>query len=185
MSEFKPEIIHPFVTCAWDIETTGLDGSYGRLLCCSFKFSNEDKVRTVRCRLLKEEKKALMKVREILMEPDIWLTWNGKMFDVRFMNARLLHHDLPPLPEKWHIDLMWQHKKLRTRGHRLEGAGKDLKLHTLKHDVSAAGWISAAEDTGPVGKQMFDEIVRHCEHDVVMTEQAFVKLKPLIVRITK
>ena len=33
---------------AMDIETTGLEASYGRLLCCCFKFTDEDKVRTVR-----------------------------------------------------------------------------------------------------------------------------------------
>lgn len=185
MSELKPEIIHPFVTCAWDIEATGLEASYGRLLCVSFKFSNEDFVRTVSCRSIRDEVKALKKVHEYLSEPDIWLTWNGKMYDVRFLNARLIQHNLMPLPDKWHIDLLWQHKKLRTRSHRLEHAGVHLGLETGKFDATPQEWIEAAQEPGKAGKEAFDKIVRHCEHDVVMTEQAFMRLKPLVARIQK
>ena len=167
---------------AMDIETTGLEASYGRLLCCCFKFTDEDKVRTVRAARYRNEKKALEKITELYNRLDCVLTWNGKRFDIPFLNARLMQHGLPPLDvRKMHMDLMYQAKKLRLRGARMDGVSKDLRTKWKKHDCTAHHWVMAAEGSKP----HLDDIVKHCEHDVELTEELFERLKPLIVRITR
>lgn len=170
---------------AFDIETTALDGTYGRLLCACFQFGDESKPRTIRCHSLAEERRALRELARNFNDVDILLTWNGIMFDIPLINARLLRHRMPPLPQVFHVDLMWQHKKLRTRGHRLEGAIKDLNIATKKFDVTGERWQQAADTGHPHSKLAFESIVRHCQHDVRATLEVGERLKPLLRNIYK
>ena len=171
----------------FDIETTQLDATYGRILCACFKFTDEDQVRTVKAPRYKDEPRALAKIVEIYNKADIFVTWNGKMFDVPFVNARLMirRNDddrLPSIldPKKFHIDLMWMCKKLRTRGSRMDGAAKDLRTRHQKYDVPGEDWIRAADGD----RDALDRIVRHCEFDVEITEDLLDRFRPYLRRIT-
>ena len=185
MPELKPQVVHPFVTATFDIETTGLEASYGRLLCCCIKLSNEAKIHTIRCRKLSQERSALKQIRDILTSADILVGWNSIRFDVAFINARLWQRKMKTLPTKWHIDLMYQCAKLRTRGNSLDGAARDAKLPVMKHNVSAWEWVEAGQGEGPPSEESFNEIVKHCEHDVLMTEQMLFEYKPMIASIQR
>jgi len=168
--------------CSLDIECTSLDASYGRILCVCMKFFDEDKVRTYIALRCKNEKPMLREVVRAYNECDVVVTWNGKLFDIRYINARLMQHNLPPLDHgKMHKDLMWEAKKLRLRGARLDGVSKDLRTKVAKYDVPAWRWILAAEGD----KASSREIVTHCELDVLLTEEMMERLKPLIIRITR
>jgi uncharacterized protein YprB with RNaseH-like and TPR domain len=152
------------------------------MVCASIKFHDEDKVRTVYCRWYRQEKKMLEKIQKWWDKLDVVVTVNGKMFDLPFVNARMMHHGLLPLhPEKMHVDLRWQGKKLRFRGASLDGMAKDLRLINQKYDLPAWRWVLAAEGD----MDSIKEIIKHCERDVRMTEELFNRLKPVLVRITK
>lgn len=174
---------------AMDIETTGLDASYGRMLCGCFKFFDEDNVRTVTCGSYSEEPKALAQLAEWWDEADVVVHWNGKLFDVAFINARMMirRKQLPkrcrPIldPQKKQIDGRWIKNKLRTRTNRLENAAIDLNLRHRKYDVPAEHWNrAAAGDTRSLA-----EIVQHCQRDVLITEEIMGILKHYIVRVTR
>lgn len=168
----------------FDIETTSLEASYGRLLCACFKFSDERKVRTVRARRYKDEPRALEQVAALWDKADVIVSWNGKLFDARFVNARLMiRRCTPPIldPSKKHLDLLYNSRRLRTRGHRLDGIAKDLQLKRQKYDVEAEAWIKAADGD----RESFERIAKHCELDVRITEDALDRLRPYIIRITR
>lgn len=165
-----------------DIEATGLEASYGRLLCCCFKFTDEDKVRTARARFCRNEPAALKEITRLFDEADVIVGWNSKLYDVPYINARLMQHNLPPLKhQKMHLDIMYQARKMRLRGSRMDYVSKDLKTKVVKHDVPAWQWVLAAEGNQKAG----DEIAYHCHQDVLLTEELFHRLKPFIIRITK
>ena len=167
---------------ALDIETTGLEASYGRLLCACFKFTDEEKVHTIVARRYRNEAAALRKIAALYDKLDVVLTWNGKLFDVPYLNARLMHHGMLPLPaNKMHKDVMYEARKLRLRGSRLENVSKDFRTKTHKYDVPAWRWVLAAEGDASA----HHEIATHCANDVLLTEEMFNRLKPLIVRITR
>jgi uncharacterized protein YprB with RNaseH-like and TPR domain len=46
-------------------------------------------------------------IRDALSEYDIWVTWNGKLFDVPVLNGRLRFWGERPLPKVMHIDAMY------------------------------------------------------------------------------
>lgn len=179
----------PFRFATFDIETTQLEASYGRLLCACFKFFDEDKVRTIRAPRYKDEPKALAAVATLWNEADVIIHWNGKLFDVPFINARLMirRKELPkgvdPIldPTKKVIDGRWISSKLRTRGNSLDGMAKDMQATHQKYDVAAENWIRAADGD----KESFERIVKHCEEDVKITQEVITILKPYIVRIQR
>ena len=179
--------MQPLRFATFDIETTGLDASYGRILCACFKFTDEEDVRTVVSRRYKDEPRALRQIHALYKKADVIVTWNGKLFDLPFVNARTMirrkEAQCPHIldPSKKHIDLMYMSKKLRTRGNRMDGAAKDLAGKNQKYDVEAEEWVRAVDGD----RRAFDRIVRHCEVDVVMTEELLEILKPYVVRITR
>lgn len=166
---------------AFDIECTGLEASYGRLICACFQFLDEDEPRTKAIKSIKQEKVLLHWIKEQFKEIDVLLTWNGKLFDVPFVNARRMQHGLVALEPMKHVDLMYQARKLRTRGSRLDGVAKDLRFTHQKIDVPAWRWVHAAEGD----QKAIDLIVKHCEQDVRMTAEAWGKFRPMVVRITR
>lgn len=181
----KPVKTNPFNIAVFDIETTSLEGSFGRLLCACFKFSHEASVRSVKCRQLRSEQRALREFVSHWNDADIVVGWNSKRFDQRFINARLLHYGMPTLASKMHIDLMWLWRHyVRSRGSSLDGTIKDLQIDTRKFDVEAHHWVEAAQE-GTNSVESFEKILKHCEHDVIATEQVLCKIKPMVQRITK
>jgi len=179
--KLKREKAGPVRIAMLDIETTGLEASFGRLVCVCFKFTDEEKPRTIKVRYYRNEAKALETITKFYNEADIVCTWNGKLFDIPFLNGRLMHHGMAPLDPKMHMDLMYQARKLRLRGSRLDNVSKDFHTNTRKYDVPAWRWTLAAE--GDI--KSIDEIVTHCELDVLLTEEMMQYLKPLIVRFTR
>lgn len=169
-------------TMCFDIECTSLDASYGRILCVCAKFDDEKSPRTLSAPLLKDEKALLRAFSSWWAEADIVAGWNSKLFDVAFLNARRMFHRLLPLdPSKKHIDLLFQSKKLRFRGNRLDGVSKDLRTKCKKYDVPAYRWVEAAEGQ-PLAQSL---IIKHCQLDVLLTEEMLLRLKPLLVHITR
>lgn len=178
----KPSV---FRIATFDIEATSLEASYGRVICCGFKFLDEDNPRMVVAKGLHGEAAALTAIGQLWDKADMVVSWNGLMYDVPFLNARRMRYGMAPLGKKLHTDLMWHHKKLRTRGHRLEGASIDLGCKSKKFNVPAEYWQYACDNKHPLAAKALADIVKHCEYDVVLTEEMFGKLKPLICGVQK
>ncbi len=166
---------------ALDIETTGLDATYGRVLCACAKFNDEDEVRTVSAPRCKDERAALKEIARWYADADIISTWNGKMFDVPFLNARMMIHRLPPLHGKMHKDLLYESKKMRFRGHRLVHAIENMRIPYKKFEVAARHWMLAAEGNA----NSLALIVKHCQCDVRSTESMMARFRPLILNYTR
>ena len=164
----------------FDIEATSLEGSYGRLLCMGLKFLDEDKVRMVTARTLRQERAALLTIEKWFDEANIIVGWNSKMYDWAFIQQRRIVNNLPPMKKPMHIDLMWVHKyHFRSRGHSLLNVGKDLKCKANKFDVHASEWTKAMEGD----QAALDLIVKHCVEDCKLTEEVYHKLVPYIKNI--
>lgn len=174
-----------FKTAVFDIETSQLDGSYGRILCVGFKEYKKKPI-IVEVPSLKEERHALKEIRDLWDSFDIVMGWNSLLFDVPMLNARYLRYAMNVLPTKKHVDLMWIHKHYaRTRGHRLAGVASDLGVETVKFEPGAECWQIAAESGHPEHKAALAKVVKHNYYDLIMTEEVAEKLKPLVGSIQK
>jgi len=114
---------------------------------------------------------------DILIEADAVVTHNGKRFDWKFFQTRLLYHGFAPLPKIVHIDTCSESKrhllsfnnslkilsKLLTGSKKMENGGWKLWVDVMARDLKAQ-----------------DRMRRYCMQDVRVLEKLFKRLLPLI-----
>lgn len=168
----------------WDLETTDLGASMGRLLCCSIA-DNWGNVTTRRAsdfeRTSVIDDSGLAEwIRDELERYDILVSWNGFNFDHGFLQARLLRWGKRPLARKLAIDPMWKARPSRygsrIGGSSLKNVSSFFRLDISKSELDKETWQLA----GAGDEQALDYIIDHCERDVLVLRKVFNHLKPLI-----
>lgn len=183
---------------AFDIETTSLRAMMGRILCASFfpvynAEPNELRI-APKAYTLRGDKAPFrdpednindtalcVALRDELEKYNMILTWNGKQFDVPFLNARLARAGERVFKPQFHLDLMYYAGgvSMRVGSRKLVNVQKYLGLATEKTDISWDQWQRAAT----LDRQAMNEVVEHCEADVVVLAQAYHKMLPFVANI--
>lgn len=102
-------------------------------------------------------------------ESTLWVTFNGKAFDVPFLLGRSVHHRLAPTQRRLLDTYPYRHRPhadlARVWPYRcdLDGLCDHLGVPTPKDGITGAG-VARAVEAGRI-----DEVVRYCEGDVVAT----------------
>lgn len=178
----------------FDIEATDLNANWGRLLCCSFADLDSDEVVTLRAdeRRFKganaiDDSKLAVAVRDRLESADIIVGWNSKLYDVPFINARLVKASARPcrLAKNhgvMHVDAMWYAggQSMRIGSKRLDTVSRFLGTEAEKTPIEAEAWVLAA--TGH--KPSLDLVVEHCEADVKVLKAVFPSLAEHVKNVT-
>jgi uncharacterized protein YprB with RNaseH-like and TPR domain len=111
-------------TCFFDIETTGLDAGTSVVTTVSFHRDGETTT------LVRGEDLTAERVREQVDEADLLATFNGRRFDVPFLESALgVAPDLP------HVDLMYACRRLGLSGG-LKEVERDLGVERDRPDIS-------------------------------------------------
>jgi uncharacterized protein YprB with RNaseH-like and TPR domain len=176
----------------FDLETSGLEGGFGRIHCASFVDLGATEVVTFR-RDRKpwkgskpsDDSKLAMSIRDYLEAADIIVSWNGIFFDIPFLNARLIEAGERTIrlgDVTKHVDLKMYTRPPSMRPGRssLEKVQVWLGLDESKTPLSPSIWADAA--TGDPAAM--DEVVRHCEADVLILREAWPRLAPLVKKVT-
>lgn len=169
-----------------DIEASNLSADFGIVLTFGSKFVGEGKpevlnildYRDASGDLIKAEKRLLRDVVIRMLSADVWLTHYGTWYDLVFINSRLLYHNMPILPPSYpHIDT-WKVAKnrLKLRNNRLNTIQEFLNLPSEKNAIKPEQWIRALGGH----KASMDYIVEHNRLDVLVLEEAYGRLRPLI-----
>lgn len=172
---------------ALDIEASNLSADFGIILTFGSKVVGKGKVevlnildyRGVSGDLITAEKKLLVDISKRMLSADVWLTHYGTWYDLVFINSRLLYHDLPVLPPNYpHVDT-WKvsRNRLKLRNNRLATIQEFLKLPSEKNAIKPEQWIRALGGHSP----SMNYIVDHNRRDVLVLEEAYNKLRPLII----
>lgn len=194
----KPKII------VWDLETLAdldkvmkflpgmsaypgltMKATHNTIICAGYKVLGEKSVHCINAwdypkrwnKNVNDDYEVVKAMREVLLEADGIITHNGRRFDFKFINSRLLYHGFPPLPKIPHIDtcriasskLFLFNSRLNTVA---EFLGCDLKLEN-------GGW-SLWEKVLKRDKKAQTLMTKYCKQDVATLEQVFLKLRPLI-----
>jgi uncharacterized protein YprB with RNaseH-like and TPR domain len=172
----------------FDLETTNLTAIMGRLLCASF---GDSWGRVTTMRVDDYERKNAIDDRELAVavrdyiesHADILCGWNSKLFDVPFLNARLLRHGERPLHKDIkHIDLMYYARGqfVKIGSSKLVNVQKfSPEVENSKSDVDWDTWALAG--TGDKGAMKY--VVDHCEADIMVLRDVFGQLKPHVANI--
>lgn len=172
---------------AWDIEASNLSADFGIVLCVGFKYVETGKPFVLNILdymgkdgdLIKAEKYLLKAVSAQLLESDVWLAHFGCYYDLPFVNTRLLYHHLPVIPANFPLIDTWRisRNRLKLRNNRLVTISEFLGTKEEKNAIKPEQWLRALGGH----KGSMDYIVEHCRRDVVVLEQAYLRLRPLVL----
>lgn len=175
---------------AFDIETTDLKALMGRILCASFyeigvpdavPYTMRADERPYKGKDRIDDRALCVALRDELEKYNAVVTWNGKLFDVPFLNARLAKAGERPFKAQFHIDAMYYARGvgLRIGSSKLVNVQKFFGLGEEKTEISWEQWQRAAGGD----RAAMDEVVHHCEQDVKVLAQAYWRLLPQIANV--
>jgi len=181
-----------------DVETTGLWADFGYVLVAIIKDIETNKYEVFRLdetpsyRNIKNRQspqfwrridyEILKRIREQYEQYDIIVHFNGRNFDIKFLNTRLVKNGLPVLPEMKQLDIYQiARSKLRLRSKRLSALKEFLEIDEEESGHKWEYWQMAANGIG-VG---FDFVVEHCKKDVDRLAQITRRMKAYINYIRK
>lgn len=172
----------------FDLEATNLDADFGRILCACIRDLETKETTTYRCdsyNTFKKEpwndSKLCIDIRDHLHKYDIIVTWYGKMYDVKYLQARLLINRESELRKIKHIDLYFQARnKLKVASGRLEKVSLLLGIKG-KTPLHPEVWVRATAGD----HKSLDYVVDHCQKDVSVLHAVYNKLSKFVERITK
>lgn len=168
-TKYTPKTFEEFV------ETTGLDGSYGRIACISYAIDDQP-VTT----LFGDEKKMLQDFWQIAKDIDLFIGFNIMDFDLRFIYQRSIILRVKPTKDLnfaryrnfpiFDIMCEWSKWNLQSR----------ISLHALSQVLG----LKSSKEGGIEGKDVakaykagrIKEICQYCERDVAVTRQIYKKM---------
>jgi hypothetical protein len=129
---------------------------------------------------VRNDKKLMNGIRELLQEADIVVAQNGKKFDVRKINARLVQHGFhPPKPYRV-IDTMLEARKyFAFTSQKLKHTSEILGVPPKDEHEEYPGmklWIACLADIKDAWKVM----KRYNKQDIISTEWVYLKIRPWI-----
>lgn len=129
--------------------------------------------------LIKAEKRMLKDICKRMLAADVWLGHYACYYDLPFINTRLLYHELPILPPNFALIDTWRisRNRLKLRNNRLNTVQDFLKLPTSKNSIKPEQWTRALGGHRP----SMAYIVEHNRRDVLVLEEAYERLKPLVL----
>ncbi len=176
-------------TVAWDLETTSLTVLMGRVLACSFYDCETGEVWSFRADDPEfynpedpiDDSKLVAAIRDQIEAFDTWITWNGILFDVKFLKGRLLKAN-ERLPEpRFHLDGMWIIRTNCRMSSKLDNVAKFLDLPEQKTPISWEVWQRAMAGH----RESLDNVVIHCEADVRTTYETMRRLKQYVKQLPR
>ncbi len=166
----------------FDIESTGLNATFGTILTIGWKWEGKPKVHVPTIldaggKDHLDDSGLVKKFAEVYNTADYTCGWYSARFDLPMIRTKLLKWGEPPLAPIPHVDL-WRtaRYKLKLHSNRLQVVQELLGTKHSKTPIHFDDWLRAA-----VGNEKALARVReHCRLDVVVLEEVFHKLRPLI-----
>jgi transposase-like protein len=124
--------------------------------------------------LVKNDKRILKGIWDLVNEADIVITHNGDYFDLRKLNARFILNGMTqPLPYQSIDTLTQSRSKFAFSSHTQDFITKMLKLPEKRHTEIELWYACMVGD-----KKALKEMVRYNRHDVTGLEEMYLKFRP-------
>jgi len=163
----------------WDLETTFSMQPLVLYGAIADQFGDIQQFR--KGKVITDDKELVKSIAMALTDFDIWVTWNGKLFDVPVLNGRLRFHGLQPLPLIKHIDGMYYAtgNSMRIGRRSLASVSEYFDVPNRKTPLSVRIWDRAMAGD----EDAYNLIVEHCDADVLVTRDVFGVLKTQVANI--
>lgn len=142
------------------------------IICACWKWQGDRKVHNAST--LEGERELLVKLREALINADLVVGHNLDSFDIKKINARLIYHELPPIPKLNTFDTLKAIRKVaKISSNRLDYLAKYLGLDG-KTKTPSNLWPMATDGDEKAIRAM----VKYCANDVRVLEDVYHALLP-------
>lgn len=167
-----------------DIEATGLKADFGVVLCVGYKWLDNPEVFCPAIFDYEEfkhdptaEQPLLRDILPIIEEADMLITYFGTGYDKKFLTAKFMEYGIGIWPNVPHVDLYYAVKgNFAISRKSLQNVGYYLGLSNEKTPVEGKIWRRAQAGH----RDSITYIVEHCKADVLILEEAYLKMRPLI-----
>lgn len=172
-------------TAVFDIETTGLNADFGRMICAVVKeYHRRDPVVILGEPM--DDHDAVLRLRDKLESYDILVAHYGKGFDIPFLQSRLLIFGERRMEKRFFVDTYYESKKHFKRAisrKSLESLADVLGLpdDQQKIKVRRQTWNDARDGRDDAR----DKIVNRCIGDVITLEAVFDRIRPWVDSLIK
>lgn len=162
----------PIRVATFDLETTGLNAGFGRILCGvvmtydpqEIKIFRADEYPSWRDGRRSDDHDITAEIMSFLEEFDVLIAHNGVKYDLPFLRTRALQYGLPPLQPLKIVDpVLAARRQLRLQSNSLDAIAKHIDAPFRKTPLEPIVWARAMMD-GDVDSMNL--IVEHCVADV-------------------
>ena len=170
----------------FDIETTHLKANFGHILAASVvPLYGPCHIETFRLDdpMYQQSKpyddsRLVEALAASMEEATCWLGWNNRLFDVPYINTRLVAAGAPPMEKRLQIDLLYAARRpnLALHSARLEAVMDFFDLQSKKSKLDPTAWVRAAN----LERDAMDYVVRHNVADTKALREVFEYLKPFV-----
>lgn len=166
----------------FDLESTGvnaLKSDLGIVMCFGYKWGSEKKAHTLtltapELRRL-DDRRLLIQASELMVEADLLVGHFASVFDRRFIQGRLLIHQLPPIPfTKLRDTCMIARSVANYSSNRLKHLANILNL---KHQKLENNWPQAWLEILRGNMGVLEDLAHYCRGDVLAVEELYNRLK--------
>ncbi len=162
-------------TCIFDIETTGFNADFGRLICAVVKEFHARAPKVILPKNPLNDDDSIMCLKKTLERYDIIVGHYTKGFDIPYLNSKLFLMGEPCLSPKFHLDTYYvtkHHAKHAIRSKSLKHIVDVLGLKDQKMNVRVKTWNEARDGCSDSIKKVVDR----CISDVLLTEEVYTRL---------
>lgn len=185
-AEKRDMLVSPIRVAVIDIETTGLDASFGRVLCGVTTLFSPDETRIRRADEYdnwntgrrSSDKHLVEAILRDIEQADVLVGHNANQFDLPFLRTRALIHGLNPVHPKKILDpVILARNIFRFHRNSLEALSNVLGTPDMKTKLMPRVWVAAMFDGD---REALDEIVEHCVADVRVLCEVAKKIAPYV-----
>lgn len=166
----------------FDIESTGLNATFGTILCIGYSWLGQDKVYVPTIldnanQNLLSDRDLVKNFAEIYNQADYTVGHYAKRFDVPMIQSKLLKYKLKPLAPVPLIDT-WRIVKdnFKLHSNRLITIEEFLQVAHSKTPITFDDWLQAAHGN----RKALRQVVKHCRLDVLVLKEVFERIRPWI-----
>lgn len=130
---------------------------------------------------LRDDKRLMLKLRQLLNEADIVIAQNGKQFDIKKINARMVQHGIPPYSPVRIVDTYESCKRhFGFTSNKLAWTSAILTDAPKLEHRAFPGFLLWKEiiEKGPKADEAWAEMKKYNIRDVVATEKKYMALRP-------
>ena len=152
-----------------------------KIICISYKWEHEDKVKNLTWDENQCDKKMLVDFIKIANEADEIIAHNGDRFDIKKVRTRCIYHRIPMFPKYRTLDTL---KKARTNftfnSNRLDYIAKYLGVGAKLEHEGFQMWVKCLQGD----KKALKEMVKYCDMDIVVLEDVYLTLQNYVTNNT-